>query len=226
MPPKGLITFPNSSPTDIFLTSDVFAFTQAEDQRTRGVLVDAWNLLIEGPCEIDADGLEIRQHGNRTLLAISGRQHNNILHADFDALVNARLDWERRVMPEAAQPALRRSVRQMKGMTYSPEGIFKTRWSTPDRWPHRKCWLWDSAFHAIGMRHLDLPLAQEFVDAVFSMQRDDGFMPIAGNPGHKDAPYTQPPTLALAMWSCLQNGAPLKWIEGHLDGLRVTFFGI
>ena len=30
----------------------------------------------------------------------------------------------------------------------SPEGRLGHRWTTPDRWPHRNIWLWDSAFHA------------------------------------------------------------------------------
>lgn len=57
---------------------------------------------------------------------------------------------------------------------YSPEGRIHHRWTTPDRWPHRQMWLWDSAFHAIDWWHIDLALAQEAILAAFDMQAPDG----------------------------------------------------
>ena len=64
----------------------------------------------------------------------------------------------------------------MKSQVYSPEGRIKHRWTTPDRWPHRGMWLWDSAFHAIGFRHVDVEVARDAISAVFDAQREGGFV--------------------------------------------------
>ena len=42
----------------------------------------------------------------------------------------------------------------LKANVYSPQGDLPCHWTTPDRWPHRHMWLWDSAFHAIALRWL------------------------------------------------------------------------
>ena len=39
----------------------------------------------------------------------------------------------------------------MRVNALAPEGFLTSHWSTPDREPHKWMWLWDSAFHAMGM---------------------------------------------------------------------------
>ena len=227
-PGSGIIRLSTETPITVLLTSDQ-ADLLYDNGRIRLVMLDAWNLLIEHADEVDVSALGsvvsvesvvMSNCAGRTLISVPGKECAHALASQLDDLCRARLAWEHCVCPQDAGPTLRRAIRQMKGMTYAPEGIFTGRWSTPDRWPHRMCWLWDSAFHAIGMRHLDLPLAQEFIDAVFLMQRQDGFIPIASPPERANPPYTQPPTLALAMWCCVQQGAPVDWVKGHLQQLE------
>jgi hypothetical protein len=92
----------------------------------------------------------------------------------------------------------------MKVNTLAPEGPFTSRWSTPDRVPHRDLWLWDSAFHAIGMNHLDAELAGEFLEAAVLTQQPDGLIPHQTAPTGWQSPITQPPVLA---WGCWENYA-------------------
>lgn len=83
----------------------------------------------------------------------------------------------------------------MKTQLYSPEGIFRHIWSTPDRLPHRNLWLWDSVFHAIGCRNLDPQLAESLILAIFDTQADSGFIPhMACVDSVSDV--TQPPVIA------------------------------
>ena len=92
----------------------------------------------------------------------------------------------------------------LKVNTYSAEGSIPTRWTTPDRWPHRHMWLWDSAFHALGWRHADLAMAWETIEAVLSQQAEDGFIAHTLSPAHRSS-ITQPPILAWAVWELYQR---------------------
>jgi len=58
-------------------------------------------------------------------------------------------------------------------------------------------WLWDSAFHAIGLRHLNAAVARDAVSAVLNCQDPDGFIPHQMSPTRHSA-VTQPPVLAMA----------------------------
>ncbi len=91
----------------------------------------------------------------------------------------------------------------LKVNVYSPEGPIPVRWTTPDRWPHRHMWLWDSAFHALGWRHGDLDMAWEAIEAVLSRQQEDGFIAHMLNPVYTSH-ITQPPILAWAVWEIYQ----------------------
>ena len=86
----------------------------------------------------------------------------------------------------------------MRVNTCGPEGIFRQHWSTTSRLPHRWLWLWDSAFHAVGMCPFDAPLAWEFLESVFDGQRDDGMVPHCVEPSGLTSHITQPPLLAWA----------------------------
>lgn len=95
---------------------------------------------------------------------------------------------------------LRKVLSVMKTQVCTPEGVLRHRWTTPDRWPHRKIWLWDSGFHAAGWRHVDPALAREMLAAVVDTQRPDGRIPISTDPfGREIGEFTQPPVLALAV---------------------------
>ena len=103
----------------------------------------------------------------------------------------------------------------MKSQLYSPEGNVKRIWSTPDRVPHRNMWLWDSVFHAIGHRHLNVKIAQNLILSLFDVQREDGFIPHLARPC-EISNVTQPPVIAWGAWLVYQK-------SGDKDFLKTVF---
>jgi len=94
------------------------------------------------------------------------------------------------------------SVMRVNAM--APEGAFAVRWSTPDRVPHRDCWLWDSVFHALAMNRVDPQAASEYLQAVFASQGDDGMIPHQCRPDGWRSGITQPPLLCWGAWQNYQ----------------------
>jgi hypothetical protein len=194
-------------PGDGWVLGDCF-----ETGQTRGALLDAYHLLIEGEVEITGVGAELRtvRAGKRTLVGSRSAFDAGLVNANLAAAIAARRRWVESLKP--ATPALRKAFSQMKTMVYAPQGQFQRRFTTPDRWPHRGMWLWDSAFHAIGYRHLDAGLAREILEAVFDGQREDGFVPIRSDPHWSHDRFTQPPVLALAAKLVLESEPNPEWL--------------
>ena len=100
----------------------------------------------------------------------------------------------------------------MKSQLYSPEGNIKRIWSTPDRLPHRNMWLWDSVFHAIGHRHLDVNIAENLILALFDIQRDDGFIPHMIRPDYI-SDITQAPVIAWGAWRVYEKSGNKSFLK-------------
>ena len=107
----------------------------------------------------------------------------------------------------------------MRVNTCGPEGIFRQHWSTTSRLPHRWLWLWDSAFHAVGMCPFDAPLAWEFLESVFDGQRDDGMVPHCVEPSGLTSHITQPPLLAWAAAEVARMDPNISRIEAIVPKL-------
>jgi hypothetical protein len=100
----------------------------------------------------------------------------------------------------------------LRNNVMGPQGENKGLWTTPDRVPHRNMWLWDSAFHALGLSYISGDLAWQSIEAVLNRQRDDGFIP------HMMTPYsyseiTQPPILAFSTWQVYQMHPEYERLE-------------
>ena len=179
----------------------------------RGVLLDADHLLIEGAVDVTGLGPELQmvRAGLRSLI---GSRHGfaaDRLEANLDEAIAARRRWQDGLRLPAT-PAMTKALSQMKTMVYAPQGQLRHRFTTPDRWPHRGMWLWDSAFHAIGYRHVDVALARDLLEAVFDAQRTDGFVPIRSDPDASHATFTQPPVLALAVKCVDESQEDRDWL--------------
>ena len=108
--------------------------------------------------------------------------------------------------PGADERTYRKCAEVLKLNARGAEGRFPHRWVTPDVWPHRSMWLWDSAFAAVAWRHLDAQMAQDCILSVLATQETDGFIPIRDAPELlPDTPYTQPPILAWAEWKIYED---------------------
>jgi hypothetical protein len=220
-PERAQIVFGAPPQTDIIVANDFFSF-QSSAGRTSGCLLNAHHLLILGPpLRLEASGM-IRSvsKGGRCLIGSASHFDPSLLDADFDACFSQRSRWI------LGQPLLRdssgssrvvmfRALSVMKGQMSSAEGAIRHRWSTPDRWPHKDMWLWDSVFHAIGWRHVDPALAAEMIDAVFDGQRADGFVPHQLSPIQGPSAITQPPLLAYGIKLVYEAAPNIEWLRLH-----------
>jgi len=204
IPDEAELHFAPGRPRKVFLTGDVFDIVHAAG-RTRGAFLDAAHLLIEGPCRVRAAGagLTCVTRDGRTLIAAAALCDPALIAADLDEAVERRMHWIKSV-PKPRLPAglprktLWKCLSVIKTNTYAPDGAIRHRYTTPDRWPHRGVWLWDSAFNAIGIRHLDAALARDAVEAVLDNQWPDGLVQISVFQDGRRSEMTQPPTLAMA----------------------------
>ena len=119
----------------------------------------------------------------------------------IEALIRRRAAFFDRFQPvhmkEDVGKAYLHAVSVMKSQAYAPEGIFLQTWTTPERYPHKKLWLWDSCFHSLGNRVISEQLAMDSILSVLDTQLPDGMIPHAASPD-QHSQITQPPLLA---WS-------------------------
>ncbi len=122
------------------------------------------------------------------------------------------------------------AVSVMKSQVYSPENIFRHSWTTPDRYPHRKLWLWDSCFHSIGNCIISEQLAKDSILSLLDTQQPDGMIPHASAPGWHSA-ITQPPIIAWSVEKIVRRtgdrdfaaqcyGALTKYLRWDMDHRR------
>lgn len=95
----------------------------------------------------------------------------------------------------------------LKSNCCTPEGQIRLPWTTPDRWPHRHMWLWDSCFHAMGLAVFSPEWARNAVLAVLHKQREDGFIPHRMQPDGGDSRIPMSPLLAWTCWDLYECGA-------------------
>jgi glycogen debranching enzyme len=225
LPAACSIRFSDKSPLKAVIAGDCFIIELPQGQ-VKGAFINAYNLLITGPCVItnNSDLLEYKNENERLLVGSKVGFKSEYLNLNIDDLINERIKWLLSVklpddLPQSVRRALLKALSQLKTQVCSPEGQIKHRWTTPDRWPHKQLWLWDSVFHAIGLRHIDVKLAQEIIDAVFDVQQADGFIPLCANP-QDSSDITQPPVLALAAKLIFEKSADVDWIKSIYPKLK------
>jgi len=133
------------------------------------------------------------------------------LSVDQRKLFEKRVAFFKRLpKPKSDDPVLRRtyykcaSVQKVNCAT--AQGAILFDWTTPDRWPHKYMWIWDSAFHALGLRHFAPEWARNAVKAVLSKQRPDGSISHKMTPDDQgDSKIIQPPILSWAAWKVFET---------------------
>jgi hypothetical protein len=141
------------------------------------------------------------------------------LPTDRDALYDERVGFFRSLpQPRVSDPELLRtyykcaSVQRVNCLT--AEGAIAFDWTTPDRWPHRDMWIWDSAFHALGLRHFAPEWARSAIKAVLSVQRPSGYIPHQMRPDPAyDSGIIQPPILGWAAWRVYETCGDRAFLE-------------
>ncbi len=132
------------------------------------------------------------------------KKANRGLNVDIDKLVADKINFycslpQGSGLDEIQSKTLKKCFSIMKSQCYSAEGRFKSRWTTPDRVPHKRLWLWDSIFHSIGNKYIVPKMAYESIKAVFDTQREDGFIPHFADPNFCSN-ITQPPVIAWGLY--------------------------
>ena len=218
IPGKCTVRFP-ANPVKSSIFGGGFFNLEYEKSALRGVFLDAHHFLIGGTCEIiDSDtAISCLRMGNRTLVGSASRFDPGKIGSDIEASIGGRSIWLKKLCLQAppsaaARHTLTKALSLMKTQVYSPEGLIRHRWTTPDRWPHRRMWLWDSVFHAVGWRHVDVTMARDAISAVLDMQQEDGF--VAHMMGPKQmSQITQPPVLALGVKLVNDIAPSVEWIK-------------
>ncbi len=132
----------------------------------------------------------------------------NGLSFDVDELIKRRIEfYEKLPRPkfkdEAEEKLYYKCFSILRSTVYSPQGISPYKSVTPDRYPHRDVWLWDTSFIAPGIKYIDFEVAKQNLRQVLLFQNEEGFLHFRCSPKTLNAntPFTQPPVLA---WGVLE----------------------
>ena len=217
----GNIKFSDAAPKQILLGGDFFDIDDI-----KGAMPDAWHVLISGYIEFsDLDpAISVMQNDNLTLIGVTEYFKPEYINLSLPEIIGNRQAWLNSLsLPENildnTKRALYKACSQLKTMLCSPEGQIKHLWSTPDRWPHQHMWLWDSVFHAMGLRHLDPQMARDIISAVLDCQRQDGFIALDATPEQIHT-MTQPPVLALGVQKVLEVEDAPDWLRKCYPALK------
>ncbi|MBR2385619.1 MAG: hypothetical protein IKA99_08455 [Clostridia bacterium] len=134
----------------------------------------------------------------------------------MNALKKARLDYfkDKPTSPDEKYAKLfTKCLSINKENVYSPEGVIKCRWTTPDRVPHRFMWIWDSVFHAMAFSEYNIEMAKDSIRAVLGMVREDGFLAHMMSPDGFISEVTQPQVLAWGVWYVYQKCGDKSFLE-------------
>lgn len=149
------------------------------------------------------------------------------LKTDIEAIaVQRRAFFEKlpelTVGSEAEKRTFAKCFSIMKSQVYTAEGIFKGRWTTPDRIPHKRCWIWDSVFHSMGNIYIEPQLAYDSLRAILDAQEADGFIPHMFDPHGYMFPQTQPPIIAWGLYCLYEKTGRRDWVESLYDGIKAS----
>ena len=192
---------------------------------TKGAFIDAWHILLEGDIQVKTgDSVKMLCANNRILIGSKDYFRPELLAKKLNEVISERKDNLKKFkvpgkLPANTRRTLWKAYSQLRTQFCTPEGIIKKLWTTPDRWPHQRMWLWDSVFHAAGIRHLDIQAARDIISAMLECSREDGFIPLDATPaGIRD--LTQPPVLALGVKLIHETKADIEWLKECYPSLK------
>ena len=154
----------------------------------------------------------------------NGQQNKNTF-GNFDSIYTKRLEsYKINSLKGKQNDDVKRTYLKaysvMRANTESAVENMKCTWTTPDRTPHRKMWLWDSGFHAMGIKYFDRDWAEDAIRAVLEYQREDGFIAHMMEPD-KCSNITQPPVLAWAVWDVYQTAKDKSFLEYSFPKIKL-----
>lgn len=186
--------------------------------KAKGVFIDAWHILLEGDIQVrTGNSVEMLCADNRILIGTKDYFRPELLAKKLSELISERRNNLKKFpvpsrLPINTERTLWKAYSQLRTQFCTPEGIIKKLWTTPDRWPHRRMWLWDSVFHAAGIRHIDIKAARDIISAMLECCREDGFIPLDATPEGTSA-VTQPPLLAFGVKLIQEIEPDFEWLR-------------
>lgn len=225
LPEKGLVVFDlehcrSSVGGDFFRVSG--RKCRGGNCEVRGVFVDTYHLLLEdagGVVELEQEGdsYVLKRSGDMVLIGVSKYFDAALLERDFQKIYSGYQNWLKELpLPQTSDHMRNRAIARaaclMKTQVCTPEGRIKKKWTTPERWPHRNMWLWDSAFHSVGLRHIDKNLSREILEAMLDLVHEDGFLAHVGTP-ECVSEITQPPVLTIAASLLAEGEGGDEWLK-------------
>lgn len=142
---------------------------------------------------------------------------------DCDALIESRLNfYENLPRPDFKDIDEERLYYKcfsiLRSTIYTPEGKIDYYSLTPDRFPHRAIWLWDTAYLITGFKHISYDVAKQAVLAILQCSREDGFLSHMTTPKWQSS-ITQPPILAWAALHLYEFGKDKEFLIEAFDRL-------
>lgn len=152
-----------------------------------------------------------------------------LLKTNWGLLARKRLDWVEHLhlpahLPHELEGFYRRCLVSLKTNACSPEGAMTVPWTTPDRWPHRHCYFWDSAFQSIGYCRIDPEWGKTALRAMWIQQQDNGFIySMNHHEGHGKTMETNSAVMAWTAWEVavsVNGGSPDRaWVAEAYEPL-------
>jgi len=137
---------------------------------------------------------------------------------DWEDLAQKRLEWINGLavppnLSERYRAFYLRCCSSLKTNSSQPEGAMTVPWTTPDRWPHRHCYFWDSAFQALGYALIDPEWGKNAVRAQWCQQRDDGFITSMVHHDGTGSAETNSAVLAWLTWEMMGPEPDREFVE-------------
>ncbi len=152
------------------------------------------------------------------------KKATDALSCDIDSLIKKRIDFYRGLprpksfSDEAEERLYYKCFSILRSTIYTPQGKINYHSLTPDRFPHRAVWLWDTAYIVAGMKHMSYDVAKEAVLAILQFSHDDGFLPHMTTPDWQSN-ITQPPVLSWAALELYKFGGDKDFLAKCYDKL-------
>jgi len=210
----------NKKTDNLTIAGDFFRFG-----KTKGAFIDTWHIMLEGNIQVKTgDSVKMLCANNRILIGSKDYFRPELLARKLSEVISERRNSLEKFkvpskLPINTKRTLWKAYSQLRTQFCTPEGIIKKLWTTPDRWPHRRMWLWDSVFHAAGIRHLDIKAARQALSAVLKCNRNDGFIPLDATPENIHT-LTQPPLLAFGVKLVHETEADIEWLKESYPSLK------
>ena len=147
-----------------------------------------------------------------------------MLNVDFSELSFSKLAFfdnlpAIKTKDEITERTLAKCFSVLKSQVYSAEGKFFQRWTTPDKFPHKMLWLWDSIFHSFGNVYIEPRLAYDSIVSVLDTQNINGCIPHRADP-FQFSDITQPPIIAWGLFKLYEKTGKVEWLIECFDDLK------